>query len=107
VYKKTGILLSLVPANDKAQVEATTPASSLTDARTTVNNIQEQICTNYQAAYQNWKAHMPPPRRVVEKKANGQPVLDQHGHQIYKLVPQPYRPAPQRPAGCTTSGTAG
>jgi PPM family protein phosphatase len=97
VYQKTGIPLSLVPANDRAQVVATTPASGLADARTTVSSIQHQICSTYQAAYTAW-LHKPRTRTVQVKS---------HG----KTVPQKQNvnpgPPPAVPPGCTTPGTAG
>jgi hypothetical protein len=97
VYQKTGILLSQVPPTDKAQVEATTPASSLADARKTVGSIRQAVaCQAYTLATSNWQAHKP-----VKPKS----VTRQYTTAYNRwLTEKPTPPA----GGCTSQqGTAG
>jgi serine/threonine protein phosphatase PrpC len=69
VYQKTGILLSQVPPTDKAQVQATTPASSLADARKTVNSIRQAVaCQTYTFASAAWQAHKPAKPKSVTRQ---------------------------------------
>jgi PPM family protein phosphatase len=100
IYQQTGILLSQVPASDKAQVEATTPASSLADARKTVSSIRQTItCDNYVTAYQNWFAHKPvAPSRTASAKAVA-------AYNKARLTWQTHKPS--TPKGCTPQGTSG
>jgi PPM family protein phosphatase len=100
VYQKTGILLSQVPASDKAQVEATTPASSLADAQKTVSSIRLTItCDNYVSAYQNWLAHKPAaPSRTASAKVVAAWRNATRTWQTHK---------PSTPKGCTPQGSAG
>jgi PPM family protein phosphatase len=96
VYQKTGILLSQVPPTDKAQLQATTPASSLSDARKTVSSIRQAVaCQTYTSAYTNWQAHKP---------AKPKSVTHQYTAAYDRWLAQKPRP----PAGgCTSQGTAG
>jgi PPM family protein phosphatase len=108
VYQRTGILLSQVPANDKAGVESTTPAGPLSSAQKTVSSIQLAICQGYQAAYHTWLANKPKPRLEPEKNSKGQVVHNSKGQVVMHLVTPPYnKAAPTAPHGCTVQGTAG
>jgi protein phosphatase len=96
VYQKTGILLSQVPPTDKAQVQATTPASSLADARKTVNSIRQAVlCQTYTSANTVWQAHKPAKPRSVTRQYTA--AYDRW------LAHKPTPPA----GGCTSQGTAG
>jgi protein phosphatase len=97
VYQKTGILLSQVPPTDKAQVQATTPASSLADARRTVNSIRQAVasCQTYMSAYSTWQAHKPAKPKSVTRQYTA--AYDRW------LAHKPTQP----PGGCTSQGTAG
>ena len=96
VYQKTGILLSQVPPTDKAQVQATTPASSLADARKTVNSIRQAVlCQTYTSAYTIWQAHKP---------AKPKSVTRQYTAALNRW--QAHKPAPPA-GGCASQGTAG
>jgi len=96
VYQKTGILLSQVPPTDKAQVEATTPATSLADARKTVNSIRQAVaCQTYTSAYTTWLAHKPAKPKSVT-----------HQYTAAYARWQALKPTPPA-GGCTSQGTAG
>jgi PPM family protein phosphatase len=96
VYQKTGILLSQVPPTDKAQVQATTPASSLADARKTVNSIRQAVfCQTYTSAYTVWQAHKP---------AKPKSVTRQYTAALNRW--QAHKPTPPA-GGCASQGTAG
>jgi protein phosphatase len=102
VYQETGILLSLVPTNDKAQVEATTPASSLADAQKTVSSIRQAVaCQRYTSASASWAAHKPAaPGKTASAKVKATYATAVHTWQARKPAP----PA----GGCTLQqGTAG
>jgi PPM family protein phosphatase len=107
VYQKTGILLSQVPANDKAGVQSTTPAGPLSSAQKTVSSIQLAICQQYQAAYRTWLANKPRPRLEPEKNSKGQVVHNSKGQVVMHLVTPAYKAAPPAPHGCAVQGTAG
>ena len=96
VYTKTGILLSQVPPTDKAQVEATTPASSLADARKTVSSIRQAVaCQQYTLASNSWLAHKPAKPKSVT-------------HQYTTAYDRWLAQKPTPPAGgCASQGTAG
>ena len=96
VYKKTGILLSQVPPTDKAQVEATTPATSLADAQKTVNSIRQAVaCQQYTLASNTWQAHKPAKPKSVT-------------HQYTTAYDRWLAQKPTPPAGgCASQGTAG
>ena len=96
VYQKTGILLSQVPPTDKAQVEATTPATSLADARKTVNSIRQAVaCQTYTSANTTWLAHKPAKPKSVT-----------HQYTAAYARWQALKPTPPA-GGCTSQGTAG
>ena len=100
VYQQSGIPLDHVPASDLAQVRSTITASSLAEAQQTVANIRQTIlCDNYDAAYANWLAHKPAPKKVTHRGPNGKTVTT-------TVIP-PYRAAPAVPKGCTPQGTSG
>ena len=100
VYQKTGIPLSEVPANDKAQVEATTPATSLADAQKTVSSIRLTItCNNYVTAYQNWLTHKP---AAPSRTASARVVTA-----FQKATRTWQAKRPSTPKGCTPQGTPG
>jgi serine/threonine protein phosphatase PrpC len=99
VYQKTGIPLSQVPQNDKAAIQSTTPASTLSTAQKTVSSIRQAVaCDNYTAAYASWAAHKPKPRKVLVRV---------NGRKVMRLVTPPYRPAPTAPKGCPPQGASG
>jgi protein phosphatase len=99
VYQKTGIPLSEVPANDKAQVVATTPASSLADAQKTVSSIKQLIaCNKYQADLTTWQHK--PRSHLVPVIVNGKRTVRRE-----PLSPGP-QPTPPK-GGCPAQGTSG
>ena len=100
-YQKTGILLSQVPPTDKAQVEATTPASSLADARKTVSSIRQAVaCQIFTSATSAWQAHKP----AKPKTPTTHQATAKYTAAYGKWLAQ--RPAPPA-GGCTSQGTAG
>jgi PPM family protein phosphatase len=102
-YHKTGILLSEVPQDDKAQVLSTIASSSLADAQKTVSTIQQAICQQYTTASDSWQAREP--QKPPSRKVGGRPVKP----------PQSYTTAydswlaqkPKAPTGCPPQGTVG
>ena len=100
VYRKTGIPLDHVVANDRQQVvDASIPPSNLTKAESVVTGIRhDYTCQQANADLADWVAHKPKPH-FVTKKINGKKVR--------KKVTPPYRPKPVVPSSCSPSDGTG
>jgi hypothetical protein len=100
VYRRTGIPLTHVVANDRQQVvDASIPPSNLTKAESVVTGIQhDYTCQQANASLAYWVAHKPKPH-VVIKKVNGK--------RVRKKVTPRYKPKPVIPSYCSQSGGSG
>jgi protein phosphatase len=100
VYQPTGIPLSHVAANDLTLVQSTITASSLADARQTVQTIRnDYTCQQAQIALTDWQKGKPKP--VTHK-------VKVKGRTKVRTTTAHYRPAPTIPALCkSASGVAG
>ncbi len=94
VYQQTSIPVSQVAANDLTLVQGTITASSLADARKTVQAIRDDYtCQQAQIALAKWQAGKPKPvTRKVRVK----------GRTVVRTTQPAYRPAPAVPAFCKT-----
>jgi protein phosphatase len=102
VYRRTGIPLAHVVANDKQQViDASIPPSNLTKAESVVTGIRhDYTCQQANASLAYWVAHKPKSStKIVKKRVNGK---------IKRVrVPVPYPPKPVVPSYCPPSGGTG
>jgi len=100
VYRKTGIPLDHVVANDRQQVvDASIPPSNLTKAESVVTGIRhDYTCQQANASLADWVAHKPKPH-FVTKRVNGKKVR--------RKVTPPYPPKPVIPSYCSPSGGSG
>jgi protein phosphatase len=100
VYRRTGIPLTHVVANDRQQVvDASIPPSNLTKAESVVTGIRhDYTCQQANASLAYWVAHKPKPH-FVTKKVNGKKVR--------RKVTPPYGPKPVIPSYCSPSGGSG
>jgi protein phosphatase len=91
VYQRTGIPVSHVTANDLPQIKNTITASSLSDAKQIVVNIQHAYnCQVAVAAVQKWQAAKPPPPKP--KRVKGKLIVPKA---------KPYPAKPVVPSYCT------
>jgi protein phosphatase len=102
VYRRTGIPLTHVVANDRQQVvDASIPPSNLTKAESVVTGIRhDYTCQQANASLAYWVAHKPKSStKIVKKRVNGK---------IKRVrVPVPYPPKPVVPSYCSPSGGSG
>jgi protein phosphatase len=102
VYRRTGIPLAHVVANDKQQViDASIPPSNLTKAESVVTGIRhDYTCQQANASLAYWVAHKPKSStKIVKKRVNGK---------IKRVrVPVKYPPKPVVPSYCSPSGGSG
>jgi protein phosphatase len=102
VYRRTGIPLTHVVANDRQQVvDASIPPSNLTKAESVVTGIRhDYTCQQANAALAYWVAHKPKSStKIVKKRVNGK---------IKRVrVPVKYPPKPVVPSYCSPSGGSG
>jgi hypothetical protein len=102
VYRRTGIPLSHVVADDRQQVmDASIPPSNLTKAESVVTGIrQDYTCQQANAKLAEWVANKPKSNfKFVQKRVNG--------HVKRVKVPVSYPPRPDVPSYCSTSGGNG
>jgi PPM family protein phosphatase len=102
VYRRTGIPLTHVVANDRQQVvDASIPPSNLTKAESVVTGIRhDYTCQQANADLAEWVAHKPKSStKIVKKRVNGK---------IKRVrVPVKYRAKPVIPSYCPPSGGTG
>jgi protein phosphatase len=102
VYRRTGIPLTHVVANDRQQViDASIPPSNLTKAESVVTGIRhDYTCQQANASLAYWVAHKPKSStKIVKKRVNGR---------IKRVrVPVKYPPKPVVPSYCPPSGGSG
>jgi protein phosphatase len=102
VYRRTGIPLTHVVANDRQQVvDASIPPSNLTKAESVVTGIRhDYTCQQANASLAYWVAHKPKSStKIVKKRVNGK---------IKRVrVPVKYPPKPVVPSYCSPSGGSG
>jgi hypothetical protein len=102
VYRRTGIPLTHVVANDRQQVvDASIPPSNLTKAESVVTGIQhDYTCQQANASLANWVAHKPKSStKTVTKRV--------HGKIRHVKVKVKYPPKPVIPSYCPQSGGTG
>jgi protein phosphatase len=102
VYRRTGIPLAHVVADDRQQViDASIPPSNLTKAESVVTGIQhDYTCQQASLKLQNWIANKPnPSTKTVKKRV--------HGKIRHVKVKVPYPPKPVVPQSCSSQGGAG
>ena len=92
MYQQTRIPLSHVTSSDLTEIRATITASSLTDARKTVQTIRDDYtCQQAVAAVAAWQKNKPKP---VTRK------VKVHGKTVTRTTTPHYRPKPTVPGYC-------